>query len=57
MNYAYINLNTNSIPLLVKVNTEMLKQIANKEIKKNQQVQDSQVEHDQTSRFIRLYQK
>lgn len=34
MNYEYINLDTTSIPLLVKVNTEMLKQMANKEIKR-----------------------
>ena len=48
MNHTYINLD---VSLLVKVNTDMLKQMANKDIKRiskyNKENIHSQVEHDQ----------
>lgn len=51
MNHTYINLDVTSILLLVKVNTDMLKQMVNKDIKRiskyNKENIHSHVEHDQ----------
>lgn len=51
MNHTYINLDVTSILLFVKVNTDMLKQMVNKDIKRiskyNKENIHSQVEHYQ----------